>query len=100
MIQKFENLSSIRISYSDIKDESLKLLAGCNLYGLSLEYCGLKDISGLSDLVGVSDLRLGGNQIEDISVLKSFTQISYCLDLRNNKIRDFSPLESIRLSSL
>ncbi len=100
LIKKFRSMSSIRISNSDIKDQSLKLLEGYNLYGLSLENCGLEDISGLEGLMRVDDLRLGGNQIEDISVLEHFTQISYCLDLRDNNIRDFSPLKSIKLTSL
>mgnify|MGYP003835675941 CR=1 FL=1 len=100
MVQNFRNMSSIRISNSDIEEESLHLLEGYSLYALSLKNCGLKDISALADLGGVSDLRLGGNQIEDISALKAFSQISYCLDLRNNEIEDLSPLENMRLSTL
>ncbi len=96
MLVAMKRLAAFRIDNSAIEESGLKLLNGRNMYALSLNNCGLKDISALSGLAGVSDLRLTDNQIEDISPLAGLTGIDYCLDLRSNSIRDYSPLRNMK----
>ncbi len=95
MLGSFKYLRNIILESSTIKDSSLKLLKGYNLYGLTLNRCGIKDISALSCLTTVQDLRLTDNKITDVSALSGLTQIGYCLDLRNNNIKDFRPLKGM-----
>ncbi len=96
MLVAMKGLSAFRIDHSAIEESGLELLKGRNMYALTLNNCGLTNISALSQLAGVSDLRLTDNQIEDISPLAGLTGIDYCLDLRNNNIRDYSPLRNMK----
>ncbi len=95
MLGSFKYLRNIILESSTIQDSSLKLLKDYSLYGLTLNRCGIKDISALSSLTTVQDLRLTNNKITDISALSELTQIGYCLDLRYNKIKDFKPLSNM-----
>ena len=96
LLGSMKGLTAFRIDRSAIEETSLSLLKDRNLYGLSLEYCGIKDISALAQMGGVSDLRLSGNHIEDITPLAGLTMIDYCLDLRGNNIKDYSPLKNMK----
>ena len=57
---------------------------------------GIRDLTGLEFAVNLKELRLGLNEISDLSALKGLTSLSV-LDLhRNREIWDLSPLRGLR----
>ena len=62
------------------------------LFGLEAENQGISDLTGLEHATKLGYLRLGGNQISDLSPLAGLTNLSSELDLHDNAISDLSPL--------
>jgi Tol biopolymer transport system component len=65
-----------------------------NVFILTAEDKGIRDITGIEKCVSLGILNLPGNDIEDISPLSKLTKLKL-LTLPNNKIRDISSLSSL-----
>lgn len=72
------------ITYGDVK----------NIKSISLESCGIRDISALGYLTNLETLYLYENNISDISALRNLTNLKY-LDLSYNSISDISALRGL-----
>jgi internalin A len=96
LLANCRNLRSIRIISSDIRDESLSLLSDLHLYSLSLDNCGLEDISALAGLTSLQDLQIINNYVTDITPIGKLTQLVNSLDIQYNSINDLTPLENLK----
>ena len=93
------NLTKLNIADNGIED--LSVLSGLkNLRELNLGFNRINDISALENLINLETLILGGshegvistgNKIEDISPIRSLTNLGH-LTLDDNRISDISPL--------
>lgn len=81
-------------SASLTSDDLLNISSLVNLTKLSLEDCGISDISFVSTLVNLDTLILSDNNITDVSALKNLSNL-YTLYLDGNAIEDFSPICSL-----
>ncbi len=102
LIATCSNLKHVYLYQSDVSAEAIRMLADkFELRTLSLGNCGIKDVSPFVGFTGLSYLSLENNLIKDISPLAENTQLRYwTINLRNNKITDWSPLESLKLCTL
>ncbi len=87
---EIEDLTLQRCGLSDISDVA-KLK---NLRWLDLQYNDISDISALKNLDKLEVLWLTGNNISDISALSGLTRI-YSLGLAENRISDISALKNM-----
>ena len=69
--------------------------APSNLKELSINNCGLTDVSFISNISSLIILDLEDNEIEDVSPIAGLRQLKY-LQLENNRISDISPLMEMR----
>lgn len=65
-----------------------------NLESLSIEMCGISDITPLKNLVELTHLGLGLNNIEKISPLVKMTKLVH-LNLSGNRIKKIDPLAKL-----
>lgn len=96
-ISSLRNLTSIKeifLSYNSIRDITvLKGMKGLSY--LAMGHNRIKDITPIKDLANLHELVMPNNEIEDISVLRGLIKNNtiYHLKLKDNPIRDYSPLD-------
>lgn len=89
------NLSSLNIEGIKTGDSIFSAIEHMTeLSTLILNDTGITSIAPISKYIKLNDLRLVGNDIEDITPLETLTNITYCLDLRDNNIADISALKN------
>lgn len=84
------NLSNNQLSYLDVSNCT-------NLWGLTIDFNLFKDLPIMPKNLGY--LAASDNMITDISPLESLTNL-YTLDLRNNRIEDFSILDNSAIENI
>lgn len=97
---KFHDLTPIRSLYRKQEGmpespDLLQQLLDPKLRHLTLNYCGISDLSPLADCRSIEELNLSHNDISDIQPLKELKSL-YHLTLRYNNITDISPLQDLR----
>jgi Leucine-rich repeat (LRR) protein len=90
-------LESISIGGTTLRD--LAGLAGAlknrdSFKSLTINNCGVEDISALAQLKHLTSLTLMRNQIKDVSSLAGMTKLS-TLILSQNKVADLSPMAEV-----
>lgn len=84
-----------------IRDKSLtsgdmELIASLTkLTNLSLESCGISDLTPISGLTGLETLIISGNSVRDLSPLSGLTALR-TLYINDNPVEDFTPLYDLR----
>lgn len=97
-----KNLKVVYLHKSDISSESIQMLAeNYNLSILSMTECGISDVSPFVGFTGLEYFSLESNNVTDISPLAENPQLCrWEIDLSDNKITDWSPLENMTAMAL
>ena len=96
LIASCSNLKHVYLYQSDVSAKAIRMLADkFELRTLVLDDCGITDVSPFAAFTGLMDLSLENNLIEDISPFAENPKMCSWLNLRNNKISDWSPLENM-----
>jgi Leucine-rich repeat (LRR) protein len=91
-------LEDINLIHSEISPESIRMLAkNFKLSNLTLNDCGITDVSPFAGFKNLACLNLGFNQIKDLSPLAGNHKLSFKMFLNSNQISDWSPLEGMTL---
>ena len=77
-------------------DAQLTLADMENLTELNAQNAGISDLTGLQHATNLTELKLGGNQLSDISALSGLTQSDKpCQTLSSNQLSDISVLSGL-----
>ena len=86
-IEKFKNLKSLAINYTD-KPLDIEALKNCDkIEIIRLTYCHLQNIESLKELKNLQNLNLSNNNISNLKPLENLKNLAE-LNLENNAISD------------